>query len=420
MRKLHKPPPDWLLIAALLGGMFLWQRTVFPLWMVDLFHIQYASYEWKHGEPQWMYTDIANTDAWEAHREPVAALLGGHDYPNVPLYPPFLHAALSPFADLHADAWMYTVFAINVLLLPGFAWLMIRVCDRPVTPRALLWALALMLWCYPMARATKLGQIGPLLAALTWLGVLLMRRSREAAGGVLLGLISALKMFPITLLVVPLLQRRYRFVMTTLGTVGLIYVFSLGTLGVEVQRYWWHAAAEFGRLVYPFYGNQSLTGWIVRLTSDVQMDDYVPFLSSDLVVTRVAVIIAVGAAVLWTGSKLKWNVPESLTVPALGVVMAGTLLILPNAWEHYWLWIVPVLSWAVIREWRREQLQIGAALLIAIAAFFCLMKLTHFNGETMPGRLVSGSHTLGLVALLLWLMLDLQREVRAAHVEAPA
>jgi hypothetical protein len=50
----NRRAPDWLLGLLLLTGVFLWQRTAFPAWMVDLFHLQYAAYEYRIGETEWM------------------------------------------------------------------------------------------------------------------------------------------------------------------------------------------------------------------------------------------------------------------------------------------------------------------------------------------------------------------------------
>ena len=48
----RKSPPDWLLAFVLLAGVYLWQRTAVPAWMIDLFHIQYAAHEWRHGDAE--------------------------------------------------------------------------------------------------------------------------------------------------------------------------------------------------------------------------------------------------------------------------------------------------------------------------------------------------------------------------------
>ncbi|MBI5058483.1 DUF2029 domain-containing protein [candidate division KSB1 bacterium] len=409
MEVVRRPPPDWLLIVALLTGLFLWQRTVFPLWMVDLFHIQYASYEWKQGELQWMYTSIEDTRDWEAHRAPIAAKLGAEGWPNEPLYPPFLHALLSPFADADAASWMYTVFAMNLLLLPAFALIVLRACEVRCSMRSILWGLALVMVCYPMARATKLGQIGPLLVAITWLAILALRRSRQVFGGILLGIVGALKIFPLSLLLAPLLLRRFRFVTAALVTVIGIYAISLFALGLEVHGYWWKAITKFGNLVWPFFGNQSLAGWFVRLTSDVRMDDYRPVLDTRIVCFRLAAFGGCVVAILPVAMRIWRKSNSAAAIPLIGLVMGAVLLLLPTSWEHYWLWMLPVLGWAIHREWCRQRHSATSAVLLGVAAFFFLMKLTRCYGESMLGRLISGSQTIGLTLLVLWLLLEMRR-----------
>ena len=78
-----------MLGLLLIAGAALWQRTAFPLWSVDLFHIQLAAQEWRAGEPKWMYAPLDRYDEWVAHREPIARKLGETGYANAYFYPPF-------------------------------------------------------------------------------------------------------------------------------------------------------------------------------------------------------------------------------------------------------------------------------------------------------------------------------------------
>ncbi|MBU1983700.1 hypothetical protein KJ815_04750, partial [bacterium] len=103
-------PPDWLLIALLAIGVFLWQRTVFSLWMVDLFPNQLGAYFWKNGQSEWMYTPLRKNAEWVHVRSPVAVELGAEGDPNTFMYPPFVAAVLSPLAEMPAVWWRNALF----------------------------------------------------------------------------------------------------------------------------------------------------------------------------------------------------------------------------------------------------------------------------------------------------------------------
>ena len=384
----------------LLEVLYLWQRTTFPLWMVDLFHIQYAAFEWRAGEPEWMYAPADKYEMWVAHREPVARELGAEGYANAYFYPPFLAAVLAPFSHVPATVWRNVVFAINVVLLFGFAYLIARLSSAHVTWRGLWWALALVLWCYPMSRAAKLGQIVPLLAVLTWTGLLWLQNGKQKASGILLGVVSAIRIFPFGLVLIPLFSRRWRVVAVWSGTVIAIYALSFALMGMAVHRYWWEAMSEFGTHVYAFFGNQSPTGWIARLSGG-GMENMIPYRTPLLHAFGIA-----GTAIFTGGSGwMLWRKRERLDSSAypaaVGLMTAGIILGMPNSWEHYWLFVLPALGWAIYQSWEFGDRGFWKAWL-ACAAFFFLMKLTHFYGASALERIATGSQTLGMLMMWVW------------------
>ena len=397
----RKRPPDWLLGLLLLAGIYLWQRTTFPLWMVDLFHIQYSAYEWKHGEVEWMYAKTAVDSAWIEHRAPVAEKLGAEGHPNEPFYPPFLAAVLSPVAEAPAMHWRNVVFAINVALLFVFAGMIVRACEIPLTVRSFLWSLVLVLMAYPMARATKLGQIVPLQAALIWAAVLALKRSRETLSGVLLGIVSAVKLFPFGLVLVPLSLRRFRTTAIMIGTVVVIYGLALIALGLRVHELWWTALSGLGSSVCPFFGNQAPAGWALRLATHVDMV-FEPAVRNSLTdILRAASMIIFGGGTVWVLWRARRNIAADAHVPLTGLVMSGIILAIPMAWEHYWMFVLPAVGWAIHESWTRGDRR-GWELWLALATFFFTMKLTHFYNDSLFGRVMSGSQTMGMLMVWIW------------------
>ncbi len=393
--------PDWLLALLLLVGAFLWQRTAFPAWMVDLFHLQYAAYEFRVGETEWMYTTDDHFGQWLEHRAPVARALQAEGDPNADYYAPFLPAVLSPLAAAPAPTWRDVLFVINVGLVFGLAYLCLRASEAKPSLRNYLWALVLVLMTYPMARATLLGQQLPLLAVLTWVGLLSMRGKRQIAGGIVLGVVTAIKLFPAAFIALPWVTGKRQAVVAWMATTAAIFGVSLLTLGLHLHQLWWAALHDIGSVVYPFFGNQSPTGWYARMVMRYGLLDtnFPPPL--EILLVRWAGFILFGgmsAFLLW---KLRARRDDTLFMPRAGLILSATILILPVAWEHYWLFVLPTLGWAICDVWLRGDRRFWE-LWLAAATFFFTMKLTHFYGDSMFGEIMSGSQTLGMLLLWIW------------------
>jgi hypothetical protein len=403
-------------VLLLLLGVFLWQRTVFPPWMCDLVLNQVGAHYFRTGEYEWMYAPVSQFDAWHEHSLPIAEHLG-NDGDLLPfLYPPFVAALLSPFAEVPAVHWRNTVFAINILLLFIFAYLIPKLCRAGLSIRSFLWALALALLCYPMARATKLGQIVPLLAAMTWMALLLMRSGRTWIAGILLGIIGAVKLFPLVLIALPLLDRRFKMASISLGTAISIYVVSLLAIGLKVHLYWWEAMREFGSLVYSFIGNQSLLAWISRVFFGHGAIEEAYIAIPGMPFFTALFVIIFGGVTILALLKMRGQLTTDRLALSSGLVLATVMLTVPNAWEHYWIFVLPSLGWAIYETARRRDARFWE-IWLGVASFFFLMKLTRFGyADTLLSQAMSGSQTFGMLLLWIWFVRRAWRDQRRFHV----
>ena len=100
-----------------------------------------------------------------------------------------------------------------------------------------------------------------------------------------------------------------------------------------------------------------------------------------------------------------------------GLLISGILLSLANSWDHYWLFQLPVLGWAIYQEWNLGTSRLRLLWILA-AAFLILMKLTRFYGNDTFGRIISGSQTMGMIMLWLWLLWRVWFAPRATRPEA--
>jgi hypothetical protein len=370
---------------------------VFPLWHIDLFHIQLAALSWHNDKPEMMYTDYAHFEEWiDSYYRGEADRLGAWGDANVYFYPPFLAGALSPFADVHAYTWRNVVLSINILLLFVFAWQIVRLAGGEWTWRGFLWALALVLLTYPLARASKLAQIVPLQAALFWEGLLRLRASPRFASS-LVGLVTALKIFPAGWLVWPILRGKWRVVLYAAFAGFAIYALSILLMGWQIHVRWLEAMREFNTLTFSYYTNQSPVGWFARAVQGQTMMDLYAEPTFAITLLRVLSTVTFLGATAW----LLWTIRKRPAPFALeqGLLLSGLILSLPVAWEHYFLFALPPLAIFIREEWQRGKGDFRT-LLLAVAAFFFTMKLTRFYGDSEMGRWMSGSQCLGLI--LFW------------------
>jgi hypothetical protein len=395
----RKPPSNIWLILFLLAGLFLWHRTSFPLWMLDVFPNQWGASCLHSGRTADLYTPLDECKAWAARVDGEARRLG-LDCDLAPyMYPPFVAATLTPLAGQPGIAWRNAQFALNFLLLFVIAGIIAKLCSSHLTWRGFLWALVLVLVSYQMSRATKLGQLVPFLAALAWIGLLLVRSGRDLPGGLLIGVVSAVKIFPAVLMALLFLDRRYKAAWAAMGAVLVAYASSLLLLGIPIHEQWWQPMHDFAGKVVPFFGNQSLLGWLARAGLGYSVFDEMPIGTPWLSAAQWTLTLVFAALVLrflWPlrGSLVRDHLPLSV-----GLGMGALLLVIPVSWEHYGLFVLPAAGWAVYRAWTDRDAKFWEFWLAA-AVFFFTMKLTHFYyGDSILSRLVSGSQALGLLML---------------------
>lgn len=290
---------------------------------------------------------------------------GQHAFVN--LNPPILLPLFQAFALLEVGSGRLLWFALS-LLLYGAAVLLLARAEPGTTPTLVAWALSLA----PFWAGLALGQIYAALTLGTVGAWLLLRRGRDRAGGLLLGLLVASRPFFALWPALLLLSGQRRPALwagaSALGLTGL------GALlyGPTTTLRWLETLA--GPSTRPWLGwplNVSLVGLAERLG--------LPALGLPL-------------AALLVGGLLVWAVrarPDREQAGALALV--GMLLAAPISWVYYVAFLLPAV-------WRRSLWHPGLLLLLVPAG------LVQSGGGVMP-PVVSGSiYPLALLALLTsWL-----------------
>ena len=186
----------------------------------------------------------------------------------------------------------------------------------------------------PLLRTLLLGQVNAVLIALVVLDCLVVP---ERHRGWLIGIAAGIKLTPAIFVVWLLLRREWGAALRATGA-GLVTV-ALGLL-VAPSSSWFYWTGGFGDLgrfgAAAVLGtdNQSLSAVVARLAG--------------LTSVPTPVVLACGLVAVGLGA---WVAARCLRrgddVGALLAVALGGLLASPVSWSHHWLWVAPLLLWAV-------------------------------------------------------------------------
>ncbi|HYD31888.1 MAG TPA: glycosyltransferase family 87 protein [Azospirillaceae bacterium] len=279
--------------------------------------------------------------------------------------------------------WVSSVFAYGLTL-----WLLVRRYGGKVT---VLWALALAgFW-----DTLVLGQIYVPLVLAAVGGWLLIEDDRPVLGGLLIGVVIAVKP---NFLVWPgllFLAGHLRPALAAGAAAAVLSVLPLLRYGTEIYTQWLALiASDADRAV--FLTNASLSGLAQRLGS------------ADL--GKALSLVLLGLLALWAWRRR----PSALRASALGLV--GALLASPLAWVHYTLFLLPVFF--SVRPWSWP-LRLSAALLTVPVP----MVLTFLNAPWWLQASVGSVYGWAVVLCLIGLLPDYSRfstKAQTAPVASPA
>jgi alpha-1,2-mannosyltransferase len=314
-------------------------------------------------------------------------------------YPPFaalvaLPIALIPFT---AAAWLWS--AAQVVATGASVW----IAGRPLLARAGSWRpvataalTVVMLWLHPVSDGLRFGQVNAFIV-LICLVDLTARRPRWSRG-LLIGLVTAVKLTPGTFLLYFATARRWRpalalFAGAAGATIATLFILPEGSLA-----YWGGALQDPNRLG-PNGGtsNQSIRGFLLRLG---------PSGVAGSILWVLLVVVA-----LWCGfaiARLAHARGEfALEVGAVGLV---AVLISPVSWIHHLAWLVVVIP-ALIGDGRNRRRWAYAALVTAWFLFRLPWWGVHWrsyhHSTEFFGIALQNADTVGVAVTLslIWLVL---------------
>ncbi|MFE0747994.1 glycosyltransferase 87 family protein [Gordonia sp. NPDC058843] len=258
---------------------------------------------------------------------------------NLPFtYPPLAAALFSVFTivPLGLGQALFTAISIGCLLVVCRIVLSCLL-DRPA--RDLWWlataATTVGLWLEPVRDTLNFGQINIVLMTLVVVDALLGRG--RWWNGLLVGLAISIKLTPAVFLLYFFVRRDWRALgVAATSAVGYAALGHLLTPN-DSTTYWTSTLFDTDRIGSPhFANNQSIKGELGRLEVESELAWFL-------------VSLVVGLLIAWVAWRLLATAPaETRTatpqdVAALIAVAFAALYCSPVAWDHSWVWAVPLL-----------------------------------------------------------------------------
>jgi len=227
---------------------------------------------------------------------------------------------------------------LSLLMLAVSLWLLLR-------PRGLnynLWA-ALPITCFllvgnSLAQQVNQGQLNLLLLLLLTGCWAAMRSGRSATAGGLLGMATAIKLFPGYLFFYFLARRDW--IAIVYG--GLAFAFLNGLTGIVLG---WDCFRDYALEVVPqvgafrdFWPNASITGFWSKLL-DGSSGHVVPLFHAPWLAKLASGVMCLAMTVGYTGRVWRADTPERRDA-AFGLGIVAMLLVSPITWDHYFLLLI--------------------------------------------------------------------------------
>lgn len=279
-------------------------------------------------------------------------------------YLPAFAVLVSPVARLPERTAKALWFSLSAILMPVLLGLSLAALPRVHRPPALLLALTFVAMAKFYAHEMVLGQVNLLFAALAALGLVLLRRDREAGAGFVLALTVVVK--PYAIIFLPWLATRRRhtaFTAMAAGVIGLLLLPALWYtwhMNTQLLADWWRTVRTTTAPNVLNSDNISLAALFARWTGSETNAGPLSALAG-------AVLLLVCAVVMLARRALPADAhPETLEGSLLLLV---TPLLSPQGWDYVLLIGTPAVM-LLIDNWSAlpRGLRFASAVAIAVVA----------------------------------------------------
>ena len=383
-----KPPPlgtSALVLTAGICWVAFLQFALLPLPLDDLHAPVRAAADWMQGADPYRV----------ALADPTNGTLSGSGF----VYPPY---TLPLFAMMSVIGFSVAAAAWQLIQVAALGWLVWDL-STPRTARRVASLSIMAVLFYPVITNLVLGQGGLVMLATLWLANTMLRRGRQRFAGILIAAGSALKLFPIALVFMFVVRRRWLAVAASAISLLLAAAVTLPWVANLWPEY-------INRVLYSkvtssttFPDDQSIFGAVNRtLTANPYQHRLadLPVLAHTL-----GPAAALGAlAVVFT---MAWRLRRSDDSLARALVLAVLPMTLPYSWQHYYVLALPLIWLVASRaiEQRRLWVMLGATLaFVSLSLVAATIDHPYWHVQDWPAGLeaiyLNGS-VIGAIVLIL-------------------
>jgi hypothetical protein len=300
-----------------------------------------------HGEPVYGDRETALQRFLGYYRDP-----NSNDtfFLSVNAHPPTSVLVALPFCWLsYPEAFeVWNVFSL--LCLGASLWIVIRQLGLHVTGWGLLAGWALLLFCSPLNQQFGQGNWNLLLMLLLTGAWALERSDKPGWAGVLLGLATAIKLFPAFLLLYYAARGRWRVVITGTAAFLAATLLTASVLGMDAYIMYYRDVMPKMADFRGWWINASFAGLFNKLF-DGSSGHTTPLVYSPMLAKAVAgLCISIVCGILWVAARrTRTSREQDLT---FGLAVVTLLLIAPLTWDHYFLLLLAPLAvlWKDLRR----------------------------------------------------------------------
>lgn len=252
-------------------------------------------------------------------------------YLNPEIYTPNAYPPVSEIFYLPLRFFSYPQ-ALGIFTLISFAsiigsvFLGLKLVTKKVPWQYFLLFMGLAFMSFPTKYSLGMGQVNPIVLFLLLLAFFLESKKQSVKAGVLMGVAISLKPIFAFFLLLFLLRKSWKMVVTTVAFVSILIISSLVFWPIDIWFSWWQTGitplSNFaGREAYV---NQGFVAFVSRFIENIDQRIYV---------NLTATIALIALAVYMTVRKTEQNLLLSLYILIL-------LLLDTTSWQHHFVWLI--------------------------------------------------------------------------------
>lgn len=258
---------------------------------------------------------------------------------DVPRQPPpaiFLFAVLPTFTLLQSQVIWFLLSLISFLIGSYFLFRFLEIIDQTNTAfsrniKVWLVYLSLSLTFFPFRFTLSSGQVGNLLFLTLCLMLYFLALKKNFLTGLFFCLSIFLKISPLFLAYELLLHRKIKLLLLTLVCLAVSSVITIAVFGFQIYSNYLNVPSSFFDFSLATYYNQSLVGFLARISSNQTLNQLVYFFS-----------LTIGLIWLFFIHQKNRN-NETTELLLLNINFVYMLIFAPFAWQHHFVvMIIPL------------------------------------------------------------------------------